>query len=226
MTNKTITLTDALYEYLLRVSLREPEVLRRLREETARMANANMQIAPEQGQFMGLLTRLTGARRALEIGTFTGYSALSVALHLPPDGRLVACDISPESTAVARRYFEAAGVADRVELKIAPALQTLDDLLVRGEAGSFDMVFIDADKENYLHYYERALQLLRTGGLIVVDNVLWDGKVADPAADDPATTALRAFNARLREDARVVLSMLPVADGITLALKLPPAPKI
>jgi len=226
MTNKTITLTDALYEYLLRVSLREPEVLRRLREETARMANANMQIAPEQGQFMGLLTRLTGARRALEIGTFTGYSALSVALHLPPDGRLVACDISPESTAVARRYFEAAGVADRVELMIAPALQTLDDLLVRGEAGSFDMVFIDADKENYLHYYERALQLLRTGGLIVVDNVLWDGKVADPAADDPATTALRAFNARLREDARVVLSMLPVADGITLALKLPPAPKI
>jgi caffeoyl-CoA O-methyltransferase len=222
MTNKTITLTDALYEYLLRVSLREPEVLRRLREDTARMANANMQIAPEQGQFMGMLTRLTGARRALEIGTFTGYSALSVALHLPADGRLVACDISPESTAVARRYFEAAGVADRVELKIAPALQTLDDLLVRGEAGSFDMVFIDADKENYHHYYERALQLLRAGGLIVVDNVLWDGKVADPAANDTATTALRAFNARLREDARVMLSMLPVADGITLALKLPP----
>lgn len=222
MTNKTITLTDALYEYLLRVSLREPEVLRRLREETARMANANMQIAPEQGQFMGMLTRLTGARRALEIGTFTGYSALSVALHLPADGRLVACDISPESTAVARRYFEAAGVADRVELRIAPALQTLDDLLARGEAGSFDMVFIDADKENYLHYYERALQLLRTGGLIVVDNVLWDGKVADPAAGDTATTALRAFNARLREDARVMLSVLPVADGITLALKLPP----
>lgn len=222
MTNKTITLTDALYEYLLRVSLREPEVLRRLREETARMANANMQIAPEQGQFMGMLTRLTGARRALEIGTFTGYSALSVALQLPADGRLVACDISPESTAVARRYFEAAGVADRVELKIAPALQTLDELLVRGEAGCFDMVFIDADKENYLHYYERALQLLRTGGLIVVDNVLWDGKVADPAANDTATTALRAFNARLREDARVMLSMLPVADGITLALKLPP----
>ncbi|MEZ5446970.1 MAG: class I SAM-dependent methyltransferase [Gammaproteobacteria bacterium] len=226
MTNKTITLTDALYEYLLRVSLREPEVLRRLREETARMANANMQIAPEQGQFMGMLTRLTGARRALEIGTFTGYSALSVALHLPDDGRLVACDISPESTAVARRYFEAAGVADRVELRIAPALQTLDDLLARGEAGSFDMVFIDADKENYLHYYERALQLLRTGGLIVVDNVLWDGKVADPAANDATTLALRAFNARLREDARVMLSMLPVGDGITLALKLPSGPKI
>jgi len=226
MTNKTITLTDALYEYLLRVSLREPEVLRRLREETALMADANMQIAPEQGQFMGMLTRLTGARRALEIGTFTGYSALSVALHLPADGRLVTCDISPESTAVARRYFEAAGVADRVELKIAPALQTLDELLTHGEAGSFDMVFIDADKENYLHYYERALQLLRTGGLIVVDNVLWGGKVADPAVHDTATVALRVFNARLREDARVILSMLPVADGITLALKLPPGPDI
>ncbi|MCC6713663.1 MAG: class I SAM-dependent methyltransferase [Gammaproteobacteria bacterium] len=226
MTNKTITLTDALYEYLLRVSLREPEVLRRLREETARMADANMQIAPEQGQFMGLLARLTGARRALEIGTFTGYSALSVALQLPADGRLIACDISTEWTAVARRYFEAAGVADRIELRIAPALQTLDDLLACGAAGSIDMVFIDADKENYLHYYERALQLLRTGGLIVVDNVLWDGKVADPAASDSATAALRAFNARLRTDERVMLSMLAVADGITLALKLPGEPKI
>lgn len=226
MTNKTITLTDALYEYLLRVSLREPEVLRRLREETARMADANMQIAPEQGQFMGLLARLTGARRALEIGTFTGYSALSVALQLPADGRLIACDISTEWTAVARRYFEAAGVADRIELRIAPALQTLDDLLACGAAGSIDMVFIDADKENYLHYYERALRLLRTGGLIVVDNVLWDGKVADPAASDSATAALRAFNARLRTDERVMLSMLAVADGITLALKLPGEPKI
>lgn len=190
------------------------------------MADANMQIAPEQGQFMGLLARLTGARRALEIGTFTGYSALSVALQLPADGRLIACDISTEWTAVARRYFEAAGVADRIELRIAPALQTLDDLLACGAAGSIDMVFIDADKENYLHYYERALQLLRTGGLIVVDNVLWDGKVADPAASDSATAALRAFNARLRTDERVMLSMLAVADGITLALKLPGEPKI
>lgn len=226
MTNKTITLNDGLYEYLLGVSLREPEVLRHLREETARMADGNMQIAPEQGQFMGLLARLTGARRALEIGTFTGYSALSVALQLPADGRLIACDISTEWTAVARRYFEAAGVADRIELKIAPALQTLDDLLARGQAGSIDMAFIDADKENYLHYYERALRLLRTGGLIVVDNVLWDGKVADPAASDSATVAIRAFNARLRVDERVMLSMLPVGDGITLALKLPREPKI
>ncbi len=226
MTNKTITLNDGIYEYLLDVSLREPEVLRHLREETARMADGNMQIAPEQGQFMGLLARLTGARRALEIGTFTGYSALSVALQLPADGRLIACDISTEWTAVARRYFEAAGVADRIELKIAPALQTLDDLLARGQAGSIDMAFIDADKENYLHYYERALRLLRTGGLIVVDNVLWDGKVADPAASDSATVAIRAFNARLRVDERVMLSMLPVGDGITLALKLPREPKI
>ncbi|MCG3202882.1 MAG: putative O-methyltransferase [Gammaproteobacteria bacterium] len=226
MTTKTITLTDALYEYLLRVSLREPEVLRHLREETAGMANANMQIAPEQGQFMGMLARLTGARRALEIGTFTGYSTLSVALQMPADGRLVACDVSPEWTAVARRYSEVAGVADRIELKIAPALQTLDDLLARGEAGSFDMAFIDADKENYLHYYERVLRLLRTGGLIVVDNVLWGGKVADPSAIDTATAALRAFNAHLRDDGRVMLSMLPIGDGITLALKLPVEPKI
>ena len=220
MTNKTITLTDALYDYLQGVSLREPEVLRRLREETARMPNANMQIAPEQGQFMGLLTRLVGARRALEIGTFTGYSALSVALQMPADGYLVACDVSEEWTAVARRYFEAAGVGDRIQLRIAPALQTLDELLDSGAAGTFDMVFIDADKENYLPYYERALELLRPGGLILVDNVLWDGKVADAAADDSATRALRAFNARVHHDQRVMLSLLPMADGITLVLKI------
>jgi caffeoyl-CoA O-methyltransferase len=220
MTNKTITLTDALYGYLQGVSLREPEVLRRLREETARMPNANMQIAPEQGQFMGLLTRLVGARRALEIGTFTGYSALSVALQMPADGYLVACDVSEEWTAVARRYFAAAGVGDRIQLRIAPALQTLDELLGSGAAGTFDMVFIDADKENYLPYYERALELLRPGGLIVVDNVLWDGKVADATADDSATRALRAFNASVHHDERVMLSLLPVADGVTLALKI------
>ncbi|MGQ0658704.1 MAG: class I SAM-dependent methyltransferase [Chromatiales bacterium] len=219
MSNKTITLTDELYAYLQAASLHEPAVLRRLREETAKLPMANMQIAPEQGQFMGLLAKLMGARRTLEIGVFTGYSAIAVALQLPPDGQVTACDVSEEWTAIARRYFEEAGVAAKIDLRIAPALETLDALLAQGEAGRFDFTFIDADKENYQNYYERALELLRPGGLIVADNVLWDGKVADPAEKDSATTALRAFNTRLHGDDRVVLSMLPLADGITLALK-------
>ncbi len=219
MTNKTITLTEDLYAYLQAVSLHEPAVLRRLREETAKLPLANMQIAPEQGQFMGLLARLIGARHALELGVYTGYSAIAVALQLPMDGKLIACDVSEEWAAVARRYFAEASVAERIDLRIAPALATLDGLLAEGAAGRFDFAFIDADKENYWNYYERSLALLRPGGLIVVDNVLWDGKVADSSVTDLATTSLRAFNARLHAEDRVTISMLPLADGITLALK-------
>ena len=219
MTNKTITLTDRLYDYLLEVSLREPEVLQRLRAETADLPNANMQVAPEQGQFMALLARLIGARRCLEVGVFTGYSALSVALALPPGGTLVACDVSEEWTRIAQRYWAEAGVAERIDLRLGPALESLDALLAEGAAGCFDLAFIDADKENYVSYYERALKLLRSGGLAIVDNVLWDGRVADPQAVEASTVALRAFNEHLRKDPRVSLSMLPVADGLTLALK-------
>lgn len=219
MSSKTITLTPALRDYLLAVSLHEPALLRELREATARMPEANMQIAPEQGQFMGLLVKLMGVRRALEIGVFTGYSALSVALCLPAAGKLIACDINETWTDIGRRYFARAGVADKIDLRIAPALDTLDQLLDAGQSGDFDFAFIDADKENYIAYYERCLRLLRPGGLIVVDNVLWDGKVADPAQSDNATRALRAFNAHLHADDRIHLSMLPLADGLTLALK-------
>lgn len=219
MTNKTIQMTDALYDYLLAASLQEPEVLKRLRSETATLPLAMMQIAPEQGQFMALLVELIGARRALEVGVFTGYSTLCVARALPPDGSLVACDISVEWTAIAQRYWAEAGVSDRIDLRLAPALRTLDELIATGQSGSYDFAFIDADKTNYEGYYERVLQLLRIGGLIVVDNVLWSGKVADAGASDDDTVALRAFNEKLRQDARVSLSMLPVADGLTLARK-------
>ncbi len=219
MSNRTIAMTDPLYDYYLTVALREPPLLRELREETARMPQARMQIAPEQGQFMALLTELIGARRALEIGTFTGYSALCVALAMPADGRLVACDISEEYTAVARRYWARAGVADRIELRLGPAKATLDALLAAGAGGGFDFAFIDADKENYDAYYERALALLRRGGLLAVDNVLWNGAVADPAKTDADTTAIRALNARIRDDARVSMTMVPIGDGLTLARK-------
>jgi caffeoyl-CoA O-methyltransferase len=181
-----------------------------------------MQISPEQGQLMGLLIQLLGARRTIEVGVFTGYSSISVALALPPDGRIVACDVSEEFTAIARRYWKTAGVAERIDLRLAPATATLDGLLREGKAGTFDFAFIDADKENYDAYYERSLQLLRKGGLIAIDNVLWDGKVADPAiADgkDVDTAAIRALNRKLVKDERVTLSMLPLADGLTLALK-------
>jgi predicted O-methyltransferase YrrM len=219
MPKRTIELTEKLDDYLLGVSLRENEVQRRLREETARLPMAGMQIAPDQGQLMALLARLVGARTCLEIGTFTGYSALAVALALPPDGRIIACDVNPETTAVAQRYWREAGVADKIELKLAPALATLDALLAARQDGRFDFAFIDADKENYDAYYERVLQLLRPGGLIVIDNVLWGGAVADARRKDPETAALRALNAKLHRDERVDLALLPLADGITLARK-------
>lgn len=219
MTNKSITLTDSLYDYITRVSLREPPLLQRLREETARHPLANMQIAPEQGQFMALLVQLMGARKALEIGVFTGYSSLCVAMALPPGGKLVACDVSDEWTQIARRYWKEAGVAHKIELHLAPARDTLDRLLRNGEASTFDFAFIDADKTGYDDYYERTLQLLRPGGLIMFDNMLRSGDVADPTVLDEGTVAIRALNEKLLHDERITLSLLPVADGITLALK-------
>jgi predicted O-methyltransferase YrrM len=212
---------DRLYDYLLSVSLREPEILLKLREETARHPMSQMQIAPEQGQFMALLVQLMGAAKTLEVGVFTGYSALTVALALPENGQVVACDVSEEFTAIARRYWEMAGVANKIDLRIAPATETLDQLLAEGQAETFDFAFIDADKSNYGTYYEQALQLVRPGGLILIDNVLWSGRVADGQLQDTRTEAIRAFNRKLHEDQRVTLSMVAIADGLTLALKRP-----
>jgi predicted O-methyltransferase YrrM len=220
MSNRSIPLTDSLYEYLLAVSLREPALLAELRAETARdPENVQLQIAPEQGQLMAFLVRLMGARRCLELGVFTGYSSLVTALALPEDGRLVACDISEEWTAVARRYWQRAGVAHKIDLRLAPALVTLDALTAQGGAGSFDFAFLDADKENYPTYYERILTLLRSGGVLAIDNTFWSGKVTDPRETDAETTALRVLNERLHDDGRIDLTMLPVADGLTLVRK-------
>ncbi len=219
MSTRSIGLSEALHQYLLDVSLRESPVMRRLREETAAHPQSNMQIAPEQGPFMQLLVRMLDARKALEIGVFTGYSALAVAEALPEDGRLVACDISEEYTRIARRYWSEAGVDDIIDLRIAPALDTLDALLDDGQHGTFDFAFIDADKEQYDAYYERSLRLLRPGGLVVLDNVFRDGRVADPDIDNESVRAIQRLNKKLHADERVHLSMIPVADGLTLALK-------
>lgn len=218
MTTRTLNLDDALYRYMIDVSLRDHPVLAELREANRSHPLARMQIAPEQGQFMQLLARMIGARRTLEIGTFTGYSALAVALALPPDGCVITCDISREYTDIARACWEKAGVAHKIDLRIAPALETLDGLVAGGGAGSFDFAFIDADKTGYDAYYERCLLLLRAGGVIAVDNVLWSGRVAQPA-DDADTAALQAFNIKLHNDERIDLSLLPLGDGLTLARK-------
>ena len=219
MSRKTLPLDDRLYDYLLRVSLREHEALRELRKRTGELEEANMQISPEQGQFMTLLVKLLGARSALEVGVFTGYSALCVALALPPDGTLIACDVSEEWTSVGREYWQKAGVADRIDLRIGPAAETLADLLRKGAQSTFDFAFIDADKLNYGEYYELCLQLLRPGGLVAIDNVLWDGKVADESYNDEETRAIAAFNRRVHADDRVDVSLVPIADGLTLARK-------
>ncbi len=219
MANRSLELTDQVYDYLLEVSLREPPVLARLREETAELPLSIMQIAPEQGQFMRLLVQILGAKRCLEIGTFTGYSSLSVALGLPADGQIIACDVSVDFTEIALRYWAEAGVADKIDLRLGPAIETLDDLLKEGASGSFDFAFIDADKENYLPYYERCLKLIRPGGLIAVDNVLWNGSVVDPEKTDADTLAIRELNQKLRDDERVDISMVPIGDGLTLARK-------
>jgi predicted O-methyltransferase YrrM len=207
------------YQYLLSVSVREPEVARRLREETQQLKNAQMQIGPDQGQFMQLLVQLLRARKTLEVGVFTGYSALWVAMGLPDDGRMIACDISEEYTAVAKRYWKQAGVDQKIDLRLRSARDTLDELVKTGEAGTFDFAFIDADKTNYENYYERSLQLLRVGGLIAIDNTIWSGRVADPKEQDADTVAIRRLNEKVFRDERVTLSMLTVGDGLTLAMK-------
>ncbi len=214
-----LLIPENIYEYLSSVSVREPDVLRRLRAETAPLPRATMQITPDQGQFMALLIQLLGARRTLEVGVFTGYSSLAVALALPDDGQVVACDVSEEYTAIARRYWKEAGVDHKIELHLRPALETLDGLLAQGRRGTFDFAFIDADKANYDAYYERALELLRPGGLVAIDNVLWSGRVADPAQNDADTVALRSLNKKILADSRVSISMLSIGDGVTLALK-------
>lgn len=219
MANRSLNLTDALYDYLLSVSLRESEPLQKLRQETASHRMSQMQIAPEQGQFMALLLRLMGAKKVLEIGVFTGYSSLCIASALPEDGHLVACDVSEDYTAIARRYWQLAGVDHKIDLRIAPALETLDGLLNDGESETFDFAFIDADKSNYPNYYERSLQLIRPGGLIAIDNVLWSGRVADPDDTQKRTERIRLLNRSLHSDDRIDLSVLPIADGLTLALK-------
>ncbi|MBW4463265.1 MAG: class I SAM-dependent methyltransferase [Nodosilinea sp. WJT8-NPBG4] len=219
MSNQTLPLDDRLYRYLLDHSVHETEVLTALRHETAQHPMAQMQIAPEQGQFMALLVQLLGVTKALEIGVFTGYSALRVALAMPPEGRLVACDVSEEYTAIARRYWEKAGVAHKIDLRIAPATETLDQLIETGETNSFDFAFIDADKSGYPTYYEQALQLVRPGGLIAIDNVLWSGQVADPTVQDSRTNTLRALNDTIHHDDRVIASLVPIADGLTIAMK-------
>jgi O-methyltransferase len=212
-------MTDALYEYSLSVGLREPAVFRELRDETGKLADGEMQIAPEQGPLLAMLVQMLGAKRCLEVGTFTGYSSLWVANVLPADGKLICCDVSEEFTALARKYWAKAGVASKIDLRLTPALDTLNQLLAQGSAGQFDYVFIDADKANYDGYYEACLKLVRPGGLIVIDNTLWDGKVANPQVNDPDTVAIRALNQKLHDDTRVSLSFLPFADGLTLALK-------
>lgn len=219
MSLKSLNLTPELYDYLQKVSLREPEILAKLRAETAANPRGRMQIAPEQGQFMGFLVRLMGAKKTLEIGVFTGYSSLVVALALPPEGRIVACDVDEEVTNIARRYWQKAGVRDRIDLHLAPALDTLDQLIANGEENTFDFAFIDADKRNYINYYEKALTLVRPGGMIAIDNVLWSGQVADPQVNDPRTEALRAFNQSLQSDERIELTLVPIGDGLTLAWK-------
>jgi predicted O-methyltransferase YrrM len=219
MTNRTLNLDDALYRYLLDVSLRETSLLKRLREETAQLDNARWQIAPEQGQFMALLVKLTGARRIIEIGTFTGYSAICMAQAMPEDGRLICCDIPGDYNAMARRYWDEADLAGCIELRLAPALETLAAMRGEGQAGQFDLIFIDADKANYPAYFEHALHLLRPGGLVLFDNTLWSGRVLEAAPDSADTRAIQALNLALRDDARIDLSLLPLGDGLTLCRK-------
>jgi len=219
MSRRTLNMTDELIAYVRTRGFREPAVLADLRAETAKLEAAGMQISPEQGALMTNLMRMMGARRTLEVGVFTGYSTLAVAFGLPPDGEIVACDVSEEWTAIARRYWKRAGVADRIALHLGPAAETLDALMAEGGAGTFDFAFIDADKAGYDAYYERSLQLLRAGGVVGIDNVLWGGSVADAAREDGDTLAIRALNDKIAEDARVDPSMIPIGDGLTLAVK-------
>ncbi len=220
MSAETLNLTPSLLRYLRMVSVRESDVLARIREETAAsQPSASMQIAPEQGQLLAVLVRLLGARRILELGSFTGYSATVMASAMGEEGRLVACEVSEAFTDVARGYWEDAGVADRIELRLGPALESLEALVREGAAGSFDMIFIDADKANVLTYYERAIELARAGGLVATDNVLWSGAVIDPEDESEATEAIRELNQRVSRDERVDACLVPIGDGLTLAVK-------
>lgn len=219
MANDTIQLTDQLYDYLISVSLREPDALRRLRAETATLERASMQMSPDTGQFLAFLIKLIGAKRAIEVGVFTGYSSLAIALALPDDGQLIACDVSDEWTAIGRRYWQEAGVDHKIDLRLAPAVQTLQQLIDEGRQNSFDFIFIDADKPNYDTYCEQAYRLVRPGGLICVDNVLWHGRILDESRQDEGTQAIRALNKKLYTDERVDLSLVPIGDGVTLLRK-------
>ena len=219
MSSRNNNISDELNDYILANSLRDRPELKALRDVTADMPNAGMQISPDQGQLMALLVKATGARKAIEVGTFTGYSALVVASALPEDGTLVACDVSEEFTSVGRSHWERAGVASKIDLRLGPAVKTLDAMIAAGEAGQYDMAFIDADKENYLNYYERCLTLLRPGGLILFDNMLWGGRAANPKENDVTTKAIRALPRTLHADERIDVSLLPVGDGLSLAVK-------
>ncbi len=219
MSTRTIDISDQLYDYMLSVSVPSDPLWERLQKETIEVAGFNMQISPEQGQFMSVLMPLLGVKKIIEVGTFTGYSALCMARALPDEGRLIACDISHEWTTVGERYWAEAGVAHKIDLKIAPALETLDALLADGQAGKFDFAFIDADKERYADYYECCLALLRPGGAIGIDNTLWGGSVVDESNQEPDTIAIRAFNQKVFEDARVNACLVPIGDGFTLAHK-------
>ena len=219
MSTRTLNLTDHLYDYVLKHGVREHPVLKEVREWTNNNLPFNMQISPEHGQFMGLMTQLTGARKALEVGVFTGYSSLVVSMAMPEDGQLIACDISEEYTSAARKFWQKAGVADKIDLRIAPAAQTLQQLLDEGQKNAFDMAFIDADKTGYNTYYELTLKLLKPGGWLMIDNVLWSGEVANPESNDPDTLALDSLNKKIIQDERVEMSLLPVSDGVTLIMK-------
>jgi predicted O-methyltransferase YrrM len=219
VTDRRLQITDEIHRYLVDHSVREPDVLTRLRAATASLPQAQMQIGPEQGQLMALLAKLVGAKRCIEVGVFTGYSSLAVALALPEDGRILACDVSEKWTAIARRFWREAGVEHKIELKLQPAVRTLEELLAAGETGHYDFAFVDADKPAYDTYYELLLKLLRPGGLMALDNTLWSGAVADPNEREPNAVALRALNEKLHRDERIDLSLLPVGDGLTLARK-------
>jgi caffeoyl-CoA O-methyltransferase len=219
MSHTHTNVTDDLAAYLRRVSLREPDVMRRLRERTASIPEARMQITPEQGQFMQLLVQMLEAKKTLEIGVFTGYSSLAVALALPANGKVTACDVSDEWTSIGKPYWAEAGVSHKIDLHIAPAVRTLDRLISDGDEGTYDFAFIDADKANYDSYYESSLVLVRTGGLIAIDNVLWHSKVIDPSINDADTVAIRKINGKIHADKRVSISLIPIGDGLTLARK-------
>jgi len=220
MANRTVQINDELYDYLVQTSLREPEILKRLRTETAKLDMSVMQIAPEQGQFMSLLVKMIGARRIIEVGVFTGYSSLCMAMSLPENGKIIACDINREWTDIAQRYWQEAGQSGKFDLKLGPAKETLKNLLDSGESGSFDFAFIDADKQNYRDYYELCLQLIRPGGLIAIDNVLWGGAVADSADNSEETVAIRQLNDLIRDDERVDISLVSIGDGLMLARRI------